>query len=34
MTDTTTITVGGAEPYDILIGRGLLPRLAEQLGTS
>jgi 3-dehydroquinate synthase len=30
----TTITVGGADPYDILIGRGLLPRIAEQLGTS
>jgi 3-dehydroquinate synthase len=32
--DVTTITVGGADPYDILIGRGLLPRIAEQLGTS
>jgi 3-dehydroquinate synthase len=31
--DVTTIAVGGADPYDILIGRGLLPRIAEQLGT-
>ena len=32
MTETTTITVAGADPYDILIGRGLLANLGEQLG--
>jgi len=32
MTDTTTITVAGADPYDILIGRGLLAGIADQLG--
>ena len=33
MTDTTTITVAGADPYDILIGRGLLANVGEQLGS-
>lgn len=33
MTDTTVITVGGAEPYDILVGRGLLAGIADQIGT-
>ena len=32
MTDTTTITVAGADPYDILIGRGLLAGIGDQLG--
>jgi 3-dehydroquinate synthase len=32
MTETTIIPVGGTNPYDVLIGRGLLPKLAEQLG--
>jgi 3-dehydroquinate synthase len=33
VTDTTTITVAGADPYDILIGRGLLARVGDQLGS-
>jgi 3-dehydroquinate synthase len=33
MTDTTVISVTGDEPYDILIGRGLLANIAEQIGT-
>jgi len=34
MTDTTTtITVAGLDPYDILIGRGLLANLGDQLGS-
>ena len=33
MTDTTTITVSGLDPYDILIGRGLLANLGDQLGS-
>ena len=33
MTDTTTITVAGADPYDILIGRGLLANVGDQLGS-
>jgi len=33
MTDTTTITVSGLDPYDILIGRGLLASLGDQLGS-
>ena len=33
MTDTTTITVAGADPYDILIGRGLLASVGDQLGS-
>ncbi|MGX5680384.1 3-dehydroquinate synthase [Schumannella luteola] len=32
MTDTTIIPVTGANPYDVLIGRGLLDSIAEQLG--
>jgi 3-dehydroquinate synthase len=32
MTDTTTITVAGLDPYDILIGRGLLAGIGDQLG--
>ena len=32
MTDTTTISVAGADPYDILIGRGLIGSLGDQLG--
>ncbi|MFP7833261.1 3-dehydroquinate synthase [Marisediminicola sp. LYQ134] len=32
MTDTTTITVGGSAPYDVLIGRGILDSVADQLG--
>jgi 3-dehydroquinate synthase len=30
---TTTIAVGGASPYEVRIGRGVLPELAELLGT-
>jgi 3-dehydroquinate synthase len=33
VTDTTTITVAGADPYDILIGRGLLADVGAQLGS-
>jgi len=33
MTDTTTIPVGGVDPYDVIIGRGLLSSLADQLGS-
>ena len=33
MTETTTITVAGADPYDILIGRGLIANLGDQLGS-
>ena len=29
----TTITVGGTDPYDVTIGRGLVADLAEQIGT-
>ena len=29
----TTITVGGTDPYDVTIGRGLVANLAEQIGT-
>jgi 3-dehydroquinate synthase len=32
MTQTTTITVAGLDPYDILIGRGLLAAIGDQLG--
>jgi 3-dehydroquinate synthase len=32
MTETTTITVAGLDPYDILIGRGLLAAIGDQLG--
>jgi len=31
-TETTAIAVPGTHPYNVLIGRGLLPQLAEQLG--
>jgi 3-dehydroquinate synthase len=33
MTETTTITVAGADPYDISIGRGLVRNLATHIGT-
>ena len=33
MTDTTVIRVEGVDPYDVLVGRGILADLAEQLGT-
>jgi 3-dehydroquinate synthase len=33
MTDTTVISVTGGNAYDILIGRGLLANIAEQIGT-
>ncbi|MCU1405036.1 MAG: 3-dehydroquinate synthase [Glaciihabitans sp.] len=38
MTDSTpdqvtTITVGGLDPYDVTIGRGLVARIADQIGT-
>ena len=29
----TTITVGGTDPYDVTIGRGLVANLAEQIGS-
>lgn len=32
MTDTTIIPVPGADPYDVVIGRGLIGSLHEQLG--
>jgi 3-dehydroquinate synthase len=32
MSETTTISVTGADPYDILIGRGLLADIADQIG--
>jgi 3-dehydroquinate synthase len=32
VTETTTISVTGDSPYDILIGRGLLAGIAEQIG--
>jgi len=31
MSETTTIQVAGDQPYDIRVGRGILPRLAEAL---
>jgi 3-dehydroquinate synthase len=33
MTETTVIGVSGDDPYDILVGRGLLADIAEQIGT-
>ncbi|MEP6479591.1 MAG: 3-dehydroquinate synthase [Rhodoglobus sp.] len=33
MSDTTTIHVGGDDGYDVLVGRGILAGIAEQLGT-
>ena len=32
MTETTVIEVGGVDPYPVLVGRGILAGLAEQLG--
>jgi 3-dehydroquinate synthase len=32
MTDTTIIPVAGVDPYDVIIGRGILADLGEQLG--
>ncbi|MBX3099850.1 MAG: 3-dehydroquinate synthase [Salinibacterium sp.] len=32
MTQTTVITVAGVDPYDVLVGRGILANVAEQLG--
>ncbi len=32
-TETTVITVSGVNPYPVLVGRGLLGSVAEQLGT-
>jgi 3-dehydroquinate synthase len=32
MTETTVIPVAGTDPYDVIIGRGLLASLADQLG--
>ena len=32
MTETTVIPVTGTDPYDVIIGRGLLASLADQLG--
>ena len=31
MTDVTTITVGGDQPYDVVVGRGILHRVADAL---
>jgi 3-dehydroquinate synthase len=33
MNETTVISVTGSEQYDILVGRGLLANIAEQIGT-
>ncbi len=33
MTDTTIISVSGGEPYDIVVGRGLLASIADQIGS-
>jgi 3-dehydroquinate synthase len=33
MSDTTVISVTGTDPYDILVGRGLLVAIADQIGT-
>ena len=33
VTDTTIIEVGGVDPYEVLVGRGILASLADQLGT-
>jgi len=32
VTDTTIIPVAGDDPYDVLVGRGILANLADQLG--
>jgi 3-dehydroquinate synthase len=34
MTDVTTIRVGGDQPYDIIVGRGILDRIAAALPAS
>jgi 3-dehydroquinate synthase len=34
MTDTTAISITGAENYDVLVGRGLVGDLAEHLGSA
>ncbi|WP_243074778.1 3-dehydroquinate synthase [Microbacterium sp. SS28] len=31
MSDVTTITVGGDQPYDVIVGRGILDRVAQAL---
>ena len=31
--DTTVITVGGTDPYDVIIGHGVLAGIAEKIGT-
>jgi 3-dehydroquinate synthase len=33
VSETTVISVSGADPYDITIGRGLVAQIADQLGT-
>ena len=33
MTETTVIPVPGTDPYDVLVGRGILHSVADQLGT-
>jgi 3-dehydroquinate synthase len=33
MTDTTIIPVGGVDPYEVIVGRGILSTLPEVLGT-
>jgi len=33
VTETTVIEVGGVDPYEVLVGRGILGSLAHQLGT-
>ena len=33
MTQTTVIPVGGVDPYEVLVGRGILAGLADQLGS-
>jgi 3-dehydroquinate synthase len=33
MTETTAIGVGGTDPYDVIVGRGVLGSLADLLGT-
>lgn len=33
MTETTVIPVTGADPYDVIVGNGLLASLADQLGS-
>jgi 3-dehydroquinate synthase len=33
VTETTVISVTGADPYDILVGRGLLAHISDQIGS-